>query len=607
MTGPFWHFVRMLLRRRVAVLLAIVCATVSAGSMGSGLMALGPLMEIVLGDARGLSEVAQSFGKQHPMLALPKALVSALPSDPRGSLAFLLVGLALLTLVGAAANFAHQYLSVTLCSGVVARVRLEAFAHAVRQPLTSVVSKGPAEYTSRILRDAGELQSGLSTLLGKMLAQMLKGVAAFAAAVWFDWRLTVFALLVGPVVALILRKTGKRIRRGIRGSLEAQQGLLRVAGESLQGLRSVKAMRAEREMIRRFATLNREAFRQEMRARLARALTSPLIELVAIVVASGLAYIAGVQILEGHAKFDDFLLAMGSLAAMGSSFRPVATFANELSAASAPSTRLLELLRAPPERAHDGSLPPPPPLSREISIERATVRYPGAESDAVSELTLTIRAGEHLAIVGPNGCGKSTLLAALARLVPLTSGRLLVAGVDLAKCSIGGWRRQIALVAQEPFLIAGTVEENIKLSQPTATREQVVTAARKAHAIEFILRLPGGLDSQVAELGSSLSGGQRQRIAIARAALTNPALLLLDEATSQVDAESEAAISEAIRELGAGRTIVTVAHRFATVVSADRIAVMDRGALVDCGTHAELMERCDLYARLARAQFMAAD
>ncbi len=606
MIGPFWHFVRMLLERRGAVVIAILCASISAASMGSGLVVLGPILEIVLGEARGLAEVVQSFFVQYPSWTPPAALIDLLPSTPRGSLAFLLGGLALLTVIGASANFMHQYFSVTLCAGVVARVRQEAFDRSIRLPLATVVARGPAEYTSRILRDAGDLQTGLSTLIGKMLAQLLKGVAAFAAAIWFDWRLTLFALLVGPVVAIILRKAGKRIRRGIRGSLEAQQGLLRVAGEALQGLRTVKAMGAEEQMGDRFGRLNQEAYRQEMRARLARALASPLIEMIAIVVAAGLAYLAGVQILDGHARFEDFVLAMGSLAAMGSSLRPVAVFINELSAANAPSSRLLEILHAPSEFDGDERRAEAPASWRVIELVDASIRYPGASVDAVHCLTLSVRAGEHLAIVGPNGCGKSTLLAGLARLVPLATGSLSVDGVNLDGTSLASWRRQAAMVAQEPFLMAGSIEENIRLGRPNATRAEVVDAAKRAHAMEFILRLPGGLEAQVSELGSSLSGGQRQRIAIARAALAGPALLLLDEATSQVDAESDVEIAAAIRDIGQGRTVVTVAHRFASVVSADRIVVMDQGSVIDIGTHEELLERCGLYARLARAQFMAA-
>ncbi|MDA1008795.1 MAG: ABC transporter transmembrane domain-containing protein, partial [Planctomycetota bacterium] len=372
MTGPFWHFAAMLLRHRVLALTAMVCAVISAAGLGSGLVALGPMLDIVLGEAGSLQAIAAKFSVDHPTLAIPDSLIQMLPADARGSLAAVLSGLGVMTVIGATANFLHQYISISLCSGIVARIRLEAFAHSIRLPLTTVVARGPAEFTSRILRDAGELQSGLSTLTSRMVSQVLKGVASFAAAIWFDWRLTLFALVCGPIIAVILRKAGKQIRRGIRGSLEAQQGLLRVAGESLQGLRSIKSARAESEMIRRFGALNREALSQELRARIARAAASPVIEVIGILVAVGLAYVAGVQILKGQARFEDFLLAMGSLAAMGSSLRPVTGFITELQAANAPASRLLELLDSPLERSGESEKRIAPRFSKELRLDHVT-------------------------------------------------------------------------------------------------------------------------------------------------------------------------------------------------------------------------------------------
>lgn len=575
----------------------MTAALLSAGGFGAGLITLGPVLEFLLKKRLTLAGWVQD---QAPWM--PAWITDLLPTTPFEGVVLIFAFLLGLTVFGAAANFVHQYLSYTLCVRVVASVRHDAFKHVINLPLGVVHARGSAEYVSRISRDAAELQRGLSALTGKAVAQITKGFAALGAAIWFDWRITIVALIAAPAIAIPLRKLGKRIRRGVRGSLKAQEDLLRVSNESIQGLRAVKTSTAEASAIRRFQESNDTVVSEEMRVRLAQALSSPLVELISIVAVSVLALVAARQIMDGHLQFDTFVLALGSLAAAGGSFKPVTSLVNDIQAASAPAERLLEVLDAEREDAGERGKPALPRHHSTIEFDNVSFTYPGATTPAVEGITLTVRHAERVAIVGPNGCGKTTLLGLLPRLYPPTIGAIRIDGVDISRASLPSVRQQLGVVTQDPVLVRGTVEENIRFGDDKSTTEQVAEAARKAHAMDFISRIPLGLGGAVHEGGTSLSGGQRQRLAIARAILRDPAILVLDEATSQVDAESEEQINLAVREFSAGRTVLIIAHRLSTMLAADRIVVMDGGRIVGDGNHADLLATCSVYQRLVRTQ-----
>ena len=598
--SPFWQFAKRLLKHKGQLAAAMSLALVSAGGLGAGLVALSPVLEFLL---RKNMTLGQWVGQHAPWV--PAEIVSRLPADAFHGVLLVFVSLMVMTVVGAVANFGHQYLSLTLCVRVVSEIRHDVFKHSVNLPLSVVLRRGASEFVSRTTRDSAELQRGLVALTGKTVAQATKGGAAFAAAIWFDWRITLVALVAVPMIAIPLRKFGKRIRRGIRGSLRAQQDLLRVSNESLQGLRAVKTSCAESEAIRRFDAINEEVVRQEMRVRFAQSMSAPIVETIAILAICALALIAARQIIDGKLPFDTFVLSLGALAAAGGSLKPIAGFINDIQAASAPAERLAELLDIEREDHLERRKPVLPAHTREIRFERVTFRYPTAESDALREVDLVIGHGERVALVGANGCGKTTLLALLSRLFVPASGRITVDGADILAHSLRSLRAQVGVVTQDAVLVRGTIAENIRFGLDGATDAAVRDAAVRAHAAGFIEKLSKGYDTEVAEGGTSLSGGQRQRIAIARAVLRDPRILIMDEATSQVDAESEQLINTAIREFGHGRTTLVIAHRLSTVLAADRIVVMDAGRVVATGTHEELMASCEPYQRIARTQLNA--
>ena len=265
----------------------------------------------------------------------------------------------------------------------------------------------------------------------------------------------------------------------------------------------------------------------------------------------------------------------------------------------------MEIMGISPEGVHDRALPALARHAKSIEFDAVRFRYEGATREALQGVSLRIEHGEFIAIVGPNGCGKTTLASLLLRLFEPSAGSVLVDGVDVRAVSLHSLRRQIGVVAQEPLLVRGSIRVNVSLGVGKCSDSALMRALDLAHARGFVDALAQGVDTELAEGGSGLSGGQRQRLAIARALVREPALLIFDEATSQVDAESEAQISAAIDEFRVGRTMIAIAHRLSTVRSADRIVVMDDGAVVDQGTHAQLVARCELYQRLVQTQLVA--
>jgi len=606
----FWRFAARLKRRPRALISAIAMAFVSAGGLGVGLIAIVPMLNIVFqqGDGALASEarrLADSWG-----VTLPAGVLNALPTTQMASVIWIVIAMVFLTILGSTANFLHQYLSLTLTARVTADIRRDVFRHVLHMPLSKIAGDAN-DAVSRMLNDTQALQLGLMALTSRVVAQMTKGLAAFVAALLIDWRLTLLALLIAPILYTIIRKLGKRIRRASRGVFEERARLMGVASESLQGLRVVKTYSAEREQLGRFSRHNREALRQELRARTAKALSTPLTEMLAIIAMGGLAILAASWIITSGLSPGVFLGALAALGAAGASLKPLSNLVQTIQASDAAAQRLAELLDSPgeatgPRARRDGGKPRLARHRESVGFEDVVFAYPKAEAPALSGVSLRIEAGETVAFVGPNGSGKTTLLSLVPRLFNPDSGRITIDAVDIASVDLTSLRRQIGVVTQEVVLFRGTIRENIAFGRLGVTDADIERAAQAARADEFIRAKPGAYEAEVGEGGVSLSGGQRQRIAIARAILRDPAILILDEATSMIDAESEQMIGEAIAEFTRGRTCLIVAHRLSTVRTADRIVVMDAGRIVDIGRHDDLLDRCDVYRRIAQGQLIEA-
>jgi subfamily B ATP-binding cassette protein MsbA len=604
-----------MLRYRTQVVWTIGTAFLAAGSLGVGLVAIAPILKSLLGeggaeDLHTLAIRANEKGGVDLYIAqfrIPEGLVSILPDSQSASLALIMGGLFILTVFGAFTTFMQQYLSLNIVNRTMTNIRREAFHKVLRRPLKEIVVGGPSDSIARIMQDSAALTGGFGSLLSKFLPQLTKGVAAFLAAFVIDWRLAALSLVIGPLLFLIIRKLGKRIRRASKGSLVSQSELYHAAAEALQGLRVVKVHSAERYEAGRFHRLNKAVLRENNRVRTARALASPLVEMLTVFAAGTIALIAANNIRVGSIEAEAVIQVFIALGAAGASLKPLTGFANDIQQSSAAADRLAELMRAAPETGHDHRLPKLPRHTKSIEFRDVTLTYPGAERPALSNVNFTIQHGQTVAFVGPNGCGKTTLLSLIPRLfdpdeINGQRGMVMIDGLDISQFAVRSVRRQVGVVTQETVLFKGTIRSNIAYGAERLTDELMVAAAKKSRAHDFIEKLPNGYETVVGEQGLTLSGGQRQRIAIARAILRDPAILILDEATSMVDADSEAAINEAIGKFGRERTCLIVAHRLSTVLGADLIVVMDQGRIVDSGRHAELLERSATYRLIAQRQ-----
>ena len=603
----FWQFARRMLRYKAMIVWAMVFAVLSAGGLGVGLVSIAPVLKTILAEGgRGLPDVAEAYNQQVPVwlgwASLSQATIDALPQGRFTAVVIIVSALGVLTLFGGVANFLHAYLSLTVVYRTTTNIRREAFHRVVRLPLKTVVRGGTSDLVSRIVNDSNQLSQGFATLLGRTVAQTTKGIAGLLAALVLGPLLVISALPVLVLLYIVIRRLGKRIRRASRGALKSQAGMYASTTEVLQGLRVVKVYTTERYEAGRFHRINKQFMQDMMRVRLARALASPLVEVLALFALGMLSLIASKAIIDGKVEVNMFIATLIALGAAGASLKPLTGLINEIQASSAAAQRLAELLESAPETGHNTKLPKLARHTESVEFDRVRFTYPGANHAALRDISLRVRHGERVAIVGPNGCGKTTLLALVPRLFDpdagRPTGRVMIDGCDIRDYSVRSLRRQIGVVTQETIIFHGTIAGNIAYGAEGATPEGVEAAARKARAHEFIARLPQGYDTVVGEQGLTLSGGQRQRIAIARAILRDPAILILDEATSMIDGESEARIAEAIGEFSTERTCLIVAHRPSTIRSADRIVVMDEGKVVDQGTHEELIGRCAVYKQL---------
>ena len=525
-------------------------------------------------------------------------------SDPHW-LNMALIGTLGVVTVLALASATRFYLVSWIGERLAADLRHAVFNHLLTLEPEYFFRNGAGEIQSRLTADTSVLQSLFGSSLSLALRNLLTLTGAIILLLITSPWLTFLVLLGIPMAVVPVVAFGRRVRKLSRSSQDSVAELGSYAGEALQGIETVQANNHEAEASRLYAGRVENAFDKARLRIFQRSLLTGFAMLVVFTAVGLILWQGGHDVLDGKMTAGELtafvfyaIVASGAVAAL-------AEVAGEVQRAIGAAERLLELLAAKPAiaAAAEPSLLPSP-VRGEVVFEQVHFAYPSRlEQPAVKDFSINIKAGERVALVGPSGSGKTTLLKLLLRFYDPSQGRILLDGIDLRALQPSDLRRCMALVAQEPVLFTGTAEENIRYGRPDASDEEVLQVAEQAQALEFIQKLPEGMQTYLGPGGVQLSGGQRQRLAIARALLRDPQVLLLDEATSALDAASEQQVQLALDKLMLNRTSLVIAHRLSTIVSADRILLIDQGRFVASGTHEELLESSALYLKLAKLQF----
>jgi len=411
-------------------------------------------------------------------------------------------------------------------------------------------------------------------------------------------KLALLALLPVPVVVLVARSYGKRSRPALQEVQQRIGELTAEAEESISGIRVVKAFAAEERQMERFTHATTRVFEQAMVATRLQAVFNPIIAFLPNLGLIAILLLGGRDVINGSLNLGEFVAFYAYLLMLIGPMRTLGVMLGLAQRATASGARIFELLDREPKLVSQIGAGGPPDGGGHIQFDSVSLTFDGANRPALNKVSLGIRAGTTIALVGSSGAGKSTLASLVPRLYDPDSGSVTLDGADVKTLDLPLLRQAVAIVGDDPFLFSATVRDNIAYGRPDATDEEVMDAARRARAEKFISELPEGLETRIGERGLTLSGGQRQRIAIARAIITRPRVLVLDDATSSVDASTEREIKAALGEVMKDRTTIIVAHRLSTIALADEIAVLDHGELKAHGTHQELLAKSDLYRRI---------
>ncbi len=503
-------------------------------------------------------------------------------------------------------NYVQGYLITFVGERAVADLRIEIYTHLQKLSLAFFNERRVGELTSRVTNDVTVIQGVTTNAVAAFIQNIINFVGSFALMLSMSWRLTSVTLLLIPLLIVLGIFFGRKLRKLSTEVSDRLAEATSVLEETISGVRIVQSFAREPYEVERFSTAIEAAFSISMVRTRTRAQFIPIVSFSGFGALVLVLWFGGRQVLNGSMQLGDlvsFLLYAGVIAGSLGTFTGLYSQLQEALGATA---RVFGILDTAPDIADKPGVPELPNIVGAVTFDDVSFAYTDATNAVIlSTINIEVKPGEILALVGPSGSGKTTLVNLIPRFYDVTSGAISIDGYDIRDVQLRSLRSQIGIVPQETLLFSGTIGDNIRYGNLTASAEEVLAAANAANAHEFISRFEEGYDTIVGERGVKLSGGQRQRVAIARALLKNPRILILDEATSAMDSESEGLVQEALERLMQNRTTFVIAHRLSTIKNATRIAVIDGGRLVELGTHAELLTRGGMYARLYNLQFDA--
>ena len=515
--------------------------------------------------------------------------------------------IALLLIAFTAVKGVAEYFSTVLMAHVgqesVLRLRQDLYGHVLAQSANFFERHRTNYLVSRVVSSASAIETAVTATLRDMLRESFTLIAFLSASFYYNWRLTLGSLLIAPIIAVLTVRFGRALRNLARESFEGNKLLTDTAQEALANQNIVKAYRAEARERHRFTSVAGQIVRANLRSAKIAGISPPTIEMIGVIAVVVLLFFGQREILAGRMNAAQFLTFLFFLFRSYDPMRKLSRLQNSMEQALAAAHHVWEVMDEHAEIMERPNAVDLLPLRRAIELRDVSFGYANETKSVLQEVDLLIPAGTMVALVGESGGGKSTLTKLLPRFHDPVAGAVLWDGTDLREARVASLRRHIALVTQETVLFNDTVRYNLAYGRPHATDAEIEEAARVAFAHDFIMELPNGYGTIVGERGIFLSGGQRQRLAIARAVLADAPVLILDEATSALDAESERLVQRALANLIRNRTTIVIAHRLSTVRRADKIVVMERGRVVETGSHAELLARGGKYRRLYELQF----
>ena len=481
------------------------------------------------------------------------------------------------------------------------RMRNQMFDKVIGMNVGYLNEQRKGDIVSRITQDVMVVQFCITNTLQVAFREPLLIIGYLAAMLMISWELSIFSIVFLPLVALLIGSIVKRLRHPARTSQERMGDMVSTLDEALSGIKVIKSYNATEYVKRKFHAINAEFSRLQLSMVRRQQLASPMSEFLGISAAGVILVFGGMLVIRGSLDAGGFV---AFLAMFSQITRPVRSFIDQFATINqgiAAGERIFEVLDSHPEIQDRPDARTLDSLREGIEFRNVHFTYDGSR-EVIDGISFRIRRGETVALVGPSGGGKSTLSELIPRFYDATSGDILIDGISIRDYTQESLRAHMSVVAQNTVLFNDTIESNIAMGKPSATHDEIVAAAKVANAHDFIMETPEGYRTNIGDCGSKLSGGQRQRLSIARAVLKNPEILILDEATSALDTESEKLVQDALNALLEGRTSVVIAHRLSTIHNADRIIVVDHGRIAEQGTHAELMARNGIYAKLIEMQ-----